>query len=412
MLEINDPLVIEFRGNDLFYTSDKFVSYFPNGDFMRPIKSGTTWEVLVKRIEKEGTIIHVIVSDYHSELGIRSFQNEIGNVLHKISFVELSTGTIISQFDRGGSSRKWPQISNIQRDIPEKAPLISSFETPKMYTPSVPSVERVQLTIQAEIQDLKFLDGEVHYESDVKRAKNKVELVIHDEAIQEAFGNIKPYICKCLRKKSIKIIAEVEIGIDRTGRCITAHSPELAVFLRRDIEEIRTDLLMEQFFESSSEAQGFVEVGTLTAIVEELGGEELNPKALIQNLQKQKTAKHAMELNYLAERHRNPEMKLHFLKEAMSFLFLVEGRNRFHLVLEVYDKTFATYIWHCSKDSKSLEATVNAVKGDAGMLASGNRQAYKSGKSQTDFKAIQHRYEGDRNQNFENWKQSFDEACD
>lgn len=410
MLETNEPLILEFRGNHLYYTSEKYVTYFPGDDFHHPIKSGTRWEVSVKRIE--GNTLRVNVTDYHSQYGIRSFQNDIENVFEKISFGDLSTDTLLRQFDRTGASGKRPKSSGAPQVRSGEVPSISPLEKPKVYEPLVPSVKRVPVNLQVEIEDLKFQDNTVSCEISVQGAKNKVELVIHDEAIQEAFGNIKPYICKCLRKKSIKIFAEVEIGIDRTGRCITAHSPELAVFLRRDIEEIRTDLLMEQFFESSSEAQGFVEVDTLTAIVEELGGEQLNPKTLIQNLQKRQTAKHALELNYLAERHRNPEMKLHFLKEAMSFLFLVEGRNRFHLVLEVYDKTFATYIWHCSKDSKSLEATVNAVKGDAGMLASGNRQAYKSGKSQADFKAIQHRYEGERNQNFENWKQSFNEACD
>jgi FtsZ-binding cell division protein ZapB len=408
-LEINEPLVLEFRGSHLYYTSEKYVTYFP-GEFMHPLKSGTRWEVSVKRIV--GDTVHVTVKDYHSEYGIQSFQNDLGNVFSRIFFVELSTDVLLSQFDRSGASGKRPKSSGAPEARPESLPFTPSPEKPKVPELFIPKVSKVNVNVQVEIEDLKFRTNSLSCEVNVQGAKNKVELMIHDEAIKEAFGNIKPYICKCLRKKSVKIVAEVEIGIDRTGRCITAHAPELAIFLRRDIEEIKADLLVEGFFESNSEAQGFVEVGILTAIVEELGGEELSPKTLIQNLQKRQKAKHALELNYLAERHRNPEMKLHFLKEAMSFLFLVEGRNRFHLVLEVYDKTFATYIWHCGKDGKSLEATVNAVKGDAGMLASGNRQAYKSGKSQADFKAIQHRYEGDRNQNFENWKQAFNEACD
>lgn len=412
MLEINDPLVLEFRGNHLYYTSGKYVIYFPGDDFVHPIKSGTLWEVSVKRIEKGGTIIHVVVSDYQSRYGIQSFQSDIGNALDKISFLELDTTTLLRQFDRSGASAKRPASSGGNFGRTESTQPTPNYEKPKPYTPIPPKVEKFGITIQAEIQDLNFLEEEVHYETDVTGAKGKVNLVIHDEAIQEAFGTIKPYICKSLKKKAIKVIAEVEIGIDRIGRCISAQSPELAVFFRRDIEEIRTDLIFEQFFESASEAQGFVEVDALTAIVQDLGGEELNPKSLLQKLDKKKSAKHFLELNYLAERHLSTEMKLHFLKEAMSFLFLVEGERRFHLVMEVYDKTFATYIWHFEKDPRSMELAIKAVKDDAGMLSQGHRKAYKSSQKGAEFRAIQHVYEGDRTRNFENWRRLFDAACD
>jgi len=51
-------------------------------------------------------------------------------------------------------------------------------------------------------------------------------------------------------------------------------------------------------------------------------------------------------------------MKLKFVLQPISFVFLLSGEQQFHLVLETLDMEEATYLWHIDKDLSLLRERV------------------------------------------------------
>ncbi len=393
-LETGNILVLEFRDNKLFYSATKFVEYIGGYPFYSEVQRGTRWLVEVTRYDPNSATLSVSVTNRSYIGAMPSYQDEI---MDQINFIQFPFATI----GRG-------QYHNTQsnRDHPQAILTTPSQEKSK------PIVKKFSFEVSPDIENLVFQDGLVNFPIKDCKGYGPVELTIKDDRIKEAFGHIRPYIRKSLKRKTITIKAEIEVKADLTCTCQSANSSELETFLEHGLEKIRTDVLADQFFEGGVEDLGFKDVSTLTAVFEDLGGASLDAKTLITKLQARKQAKHALELDYLAERHREDRMKLHFLKEAVSFLFLLEGENRFHLVLEVFDKTFATYIWHCARNRESLDARIKEVVGDAAMLSIGNRQEYKGSNKGSDFKAINHSYGGDAKRSFEDWKREFEMECD
>lgn len=72
--------------------------------------------------------------------------------------------------------------------------------------------------------------------------------------------------------------------------------------------------------------------------------------ALLAAILEDKQVKHDRQLRYLADRHDNTILKLRFVLQPFSFVFLLVGKAQFHVVLETLDTEEATYIWHLDKD--------------------------------------------------------------
>lgn len=402
-LQTGDRLVIEFRDGKLFYTPTKSVDYIGASQFYAEFQRGTLWLVEVTKNDPISAILSVRTIQRPYTGSMPASQDEIVDVIDFIQFPWMN----IEDLHNRNKQRK----ANLYQ---ASSPAPPSGKGPDYLLQGKPNsiIKRFSFKVSAEIETLVFQEGLVKFLVKDCKGYGPLELVIRDERIVQAFEHIRPYIRKSLKRKTISIEAEIEVNPNLTCSCLSANSPELEFFLKDGLEKIRTGLLADQFFGNEPVNGGFKDVASLTEVVENLGEKKLNAKTLINKLQERKRAKHALELNYLAERHLEGRMKLHFLKEAMSFLFLVEGINRFHLVLEVYDMAFATYIWHCPRDHQSLEAKIKEVLGDAGMLSSGRRQEYKGSRKGAEFKAINHCYEGDPKRNFEDWKWEFERECD
>ena len=75
----------------------------------------------------------------------------------------------------------------------------------------------------------------------------------------------------------------------------------------------------------------------------------------LDDLLKKKDVKHFRQLRYLASKHENKTMKLRFVLNPFSFVFLLSGTAGYHLVLETLDTEEATYIWHFDKNLPTLK---------------------------------------------------------
>ena len=92
-------------------------------------------------------------------------------------------------------------------------------------------------------------------------------------------------------------------------------------------------------------------------------------KELAEDLAQITQTRHYNQLRFLSDRHAYKIMRLRFILKPFSFLFLLEGVNKYYLVWETLDTEEATYLWPVEKDKSQLKEalqrigdTINAIK--------------------------------------------------
>lgn len=86
--------------------------------------------------------------------------------------------------------------------------------------------------------------------------------------------------------------------------------------------------------------------------------------------------KHVRQLKYLAEQHEGAILKLRFVLQPFSFVFLLAGESQFHVILETLDTEEATYIWHLEKDRSLLRDNLRVIDEDIAIIKNKGRQVF------------------------------------
>ena len=117
--------------------------------------------------------------------------------------------------------------------------------------------------------------------------------------------------------------------------------------------------------------------------------------------------KHQKHLHYLAEHHKRTILKIRFVLNPFSFVFLLAGKTGFHIVLETLNTEEATYIWHFDNDKKSLPDKLKKVDNYLNNIRNNGRQAFIDSPPDN-FSRIVHDYSTDR-KGFVIWKDLIEE---
>ena len=129
---------------------------------------------------------------------------------------------------------------------------------------------------------------------------------------------------------------------------------------------------------------------------------------LLEDLLKHKTVIHYRQLRYLAEKHESDILKLRFVLNPFSFVFLLSGNEQYHLVMETLDTREATYIWHIEKDRQELRNQLNAIDKQLNIIRNDGRQAFLESQPQN-FNRILHDY-SEEQKGFVLWKDLLQES--
>jgi hypothetical protein len=82
---------------------------------------------------------------------------------------------------------------------------------------------------------------------------------------------------------------------------------------------------------------------------------------LLNDLFKNKQYKHEKQLKYLADKHARDILKLRFILSPFSFVFLLTGKEGFHIILETLDTEEATYMWHLTITNKRFQTNYDKL---------------------------------------------------
>ena len=95
-------------------------------------------------------------------------------------------------------------------------------------------------------------------------------------------------------------------------------------------------------------------------------------------------------------------MKIRFVLQPFSFVFLLSGDQQYHVILETLDTEEATYIWHTDKNRPALMETIKHINSELNIIREKGRQAYLE-TNPANFSRVIHDY-SDNRKGFIVWK--------
>lgn len=285
------------------------------------------------------------------------------------------------------------------RQIAKQASL---FDEPLDINPKKSSVI-IEKRIKVPLESLDFRYGNVGFIYTDKKNNHRFDFEIENEEFRPEFEVLKPYFAKVLKSKHvlIDISAELEDGVILSQLAI---SPDIENINKEIIESVKFQFLSKSFIGQIPSS----EQNILTT--DELPKSQniyTNAENILEDLLKGKQYKHTRHIRFLANRHERNIMKLRFVLQPFSFVFLLAGEQNYHIVLETLDTEEATYIWHTNKSKSALIGSIKQIDKELNIIREKGRQAYLETQP-LNFSRIIHDYSED-NKGFTIWKGMLEE---
>jgi hypothetical protein len=128
---------------------------------------------------------------------------------------------------------------------------------------------------------------------------------------------------------------------------------------------------------------------------------------LLDDILRNKEFKHSQQLRFLANRHEGTHLKIRFVLNPFSFVFLLSGDQQFHIILKTLDTEEATYLWHTDKTRQSLTNKIKEIDQQLDIIRNKGRQVFLE-TNPDNFSRILHDY-SDKRKGFIIWKNLLEE---
>lgn len=274
--------------------------------------------------------------------------------------------------------------------------------------PSQKSYIQVNRRIKVPMEEMDFQYGAIAFSYTDPQINRQLAFEIENDYIRPEFEVLKPYFSNVIGsdKVEVEIHAEIENGqlVAQMANC-----PELERINREIIESVKFRFFDEALVGGklpSSESAGLpgLEQQQEEGNIEKLYGSE---EKLLEYALKKKDARHYKQLRFLAGRHQGSILKLRFVLNPFAFVFLLEEREQFHIVLETLDTEEATYVWHLEKNRQGLPDYLTAIDQDLAAIRNEGRQAFLANQPKN-FSRIIHNYSDER-KGFILWRDMLEE---
>ena len=263
----------------------------------------------------------------------------------------------------------------------------------------------IDKTIRVPIADLDFQYGLVAFKYKVGELKMELDFEIEHLNIRPEFDVLKSYFSKVLNSNTVFIDINAEFK-DHLLVAQNATSDDLLRINQQLIDSVKFQFIEKRFLSkkrSEDVNQGFADLSKTEGLSNLYRSEE----EILEDILKNQQIKHFLQLKYLASRHEKDILKLRFVLSPFSFVFLIDGHERFHLVLETLDTEEATYIWHINKDIRLLKNKLREIDRDIETIRNKGRQFFLE-QEPIEFSRIWHDY-SDKQKGFVIWKDQFEE---
>jgi superfamily II DNA or RNA helicase len=266
----------------------------------------------------------------------------------------------------------------------------------------------IEEQIRIPVESLEFRFGNVEFKHVLEKLGKELSFEIANTNIRPEFEVLKPYFAKVLKSNKIKATIKVKV---ENGKLIYnfATSLDIQKIDREVVESVRfrfvTQSILKKFPDASNSnlldiQQVQSELGDAKALYQ--SGEELLDEFL-----KYKDVKHYYQLRYLSQKHEGGILKIRFVLQPFSFVFLLTGQQQYHVIWETLNTEEATYIWHIEKNKSVLRNALQDIDGQLGIIRNRGRQMFLEN-FPSNFSRILHDYT-DAQKGFILWKDMLEE---
>ena len=113
------------------------------------------------------------------------------------------------------------------------------------------------------------------------------------------------------------------------------------------IDSVRFEFVKREIFKGKGLAKDDQSIHTMEDLLSSCDeGKKLfsSEAALFNDILNIKNSKHYLQLKHLSSKHETSVLKLRFVLQPFSFLFLLAGERKYHIIWETLDSEEATYI--------------------------------------------------------------------
>lgn len=284
------------------------------------------------------------------------------------------------------------------RNLEREATLFDDFEE---VLPANSDSYPINKNIRILIEEIEFHYGLVSFSYPLLKNKTVIQFEIENEEIQPEFEVLKPYFIKVLESKYISVHIQIEIK----NNCVISQLANSA-----DIDRINKEVVdgvKFQFIEQEFLRKGDKKTGNPEEVLRITKGLFDSDNNLMESLLEKETYLHHRHLKYLAKHHDHKTLKMRFVLHPFSFIFLIEGQQNNHIILETLNSKEATYVWHLSKNPIKFKDSLKQLNKILDSIKNNGRQNFLKTNPEN-FSKILHEY-NEEEKGFYRWKNALDE---
>ena len=265
----------------------------------------------------------------------------------------------------------------------------------------------VEKKVKVTIDQLDFRYGAITFKYMVPEMDIELVFEVENDEVRPEFDVLKPYFVKFFKSKNVEADLYAEF---QGGELISqiATSTDLEKINREIIESVKF-----RFIEKSILGKSSIVKDECLLDLEQLQQQQNGPpfyqseEELLNDILKHKNVRHYRQLRYLASRQEGTILKLRFVLNPFSFVFLLSGNEQYHIVLETLDTEEATYIWHFDKNIQTLPQKLHKIDQDLNIIRNKGRQVFLEN-NPVDFSRVLYDYTDER-KGFIVWKDIMEE---
>jgi superfamily II DNA or RNA helicase len=392
-----DEILLVFQGSGFYINTTGILLPVDCIDLPLPVeqfKDGVVWKLRVSSYnEDEGELFSEII-DYDfpvSNITDAKQDSFYFYGIERIKFRSLDT----SSFLRSVILKYEPvlETKRIKSDKNEKAPI----------------EYHVLKTMKVPFGKINFLFGSVSFPIFIEEIKEEILFEIPNQDIRPEFAAIRDYFAKALRKKLITVNITVKYT-DNQILSSTAKSEDIDSINGHMIDSVRFEFVKREIFKGKDRAADDQSIHTMDDLLSayDEGKKLFSSEAdLFDDILNIKNSKHFLQLKYLSSKHDASVLKLRFVLQPFSFLFLLAGEKKYHIIWETLDSEEATYIWHADRTRESLRIMLREVEAVLKDIKQNGRQTFLE-KENANFSKVVHDY-SDAKKGFVAWKGALEE---
>lgn len=265
----------------------------------------------------------------------------------------------------------------------------------------------ISKSMKVPFNKINFLYGKVSFLIYIQELNSDIPFEIFNSQVRPEFEAIKPYFSKILKKKLIHVELKIRYNEGEILEAI-ASSADVDKINHTLLETVRFHFIKKHIFTNNNKEINLLSFDQLfndkDANIYNIFPSET---ALIDDILNIKNAKHYHQIKYLSALHEASILKIRFVLKPFSFLFLLSGNTKYHIIWETLDSEEATYLWHANKNKEDLRKKLNEIEQVLIAIRDTGKKDYLS-KDHSDFSRIVHDYSGSMKA-FTTWKSMLEE---